>query len=78
MSENKPIFNGEKLKEKRLKIKRNKAYMADLLDITPQSYGEMERGSISPSSPNLAKLCIIFKCSADEFFDVPESFLQKI
>lgn len=71
-------FNGQKLKEKRQILKKTQTEVADFLEITPQSYGEMEKGSIKPNSNNLAKLCIYFDCPIQEFFDIPEKFFAKI
>lgn len=71
-------FNGSKLKEKRELNKKTRSEVAEFLDITPQSYGEMEKGSIKPNSNNLAKLCIYFDCPVQEFFNIPEKFFAKI
>lgn len=70
-------FNGEKLKEQRHLANKTQVEIATILGITPQSYGEMERGEISPSSTNLTKLCILFNCSAETFFDIPTKLLDK-
>ena len=71
-------FSGQKLKEKREFLKKTRTEIADYLDITPQSYGEMEKGLINPNSSNLAKLCIYFDCPIQEFFNIPAKFFAKI
>ena len=70
-------FNGQKLKQKRDKLNKTQAEVAKFLDITPQSYGEMERSLITPSSSNLAKICLFFHCPIHDFFDISENFLRK-
>lgn len=75
MVENELKFNGQKLKEKRESLKKTQTEIALFLEITPQSYGEMEKNFIKPSSNNLAKLCIYFDCPVLDFFDVPKKFL---
>ena len=76
--ENKLKWNGLKLKEKRESKKVSQSAVAEFLNITQQSYGEMERSQIKPDSNNLTKLCIYFDCIAQDFFDVPENFFVKI
>jgi DNA-binding XRE family transcriptional regulator len=71
-------FSGEKLKQKRKSLGKTQTEIASFLEITPQSYGEMEKGEIMPNSKNLAKLCLFFDCIVQDFFDIPEKFLQKI
>jgi transcriptional regulator with XRE-family HTH domain len=75
--ENTLQWNGAKLKEKREKLGKSQTAVADYLQITPQSYGEMERSQIKPDSSNLVKLCIYFDCAAQDFFDIPENFFFK-
>lgn len=75
--ENKLKWNGSKLKKKREAKGLSQASIAEFLNITPQSYGEMERSEIKPDSNNLTKLCIYFDCIAQDFFDVPENFFAK-
>lgn len=76
--EDKLKWNGSKLKGKRETKSVSQVAVAEFLDITPQSYGEMERSQIKPDSNNLIKLCIYFDCIAQDFFDVPENFFVKV
>lgn len=71
-------FNGKKLKNKREIFKKKQTEVAEFLEITPQSYGEMERGLIKPNSNNLAKLCIYFNCPIQDFFNIPEKYFANI
>jgi DNA-binding XRE family transcriptional regulator len=78
MVENELNFNGQKLKDKRESLQKTRTEVAQFLEITPQSYGEMEKSLIKPNSNNLAKLCIYFDCPVQDFFNIPEKFLAKI
>lgn len=71
-------FDGSKLRARRESLKKTQTEVADYLEITPQSYGEMERGQISPSSLNLTKLCILFDCAAQDFFIVPSKIVANV
>lgn len=61
-------FSGEALRLRRKRTDKTQSEIAELIGITPQSYGEMERGQIAPSAANLTKICIVFGASPDEFF----------
>jgi DNA-binding XRE family transcriptional regulator len=78
MTEIQPSFDGSKLREKREKAGKTQVEVAKFLDITPQSYGEMERSQITPSSPNLAKLCLFFGSRIEEFFRYPSDLMTKV
>jgi transcriptional regulator with XRE-family HTH domain len=70
-------FSGTKLKEKRVARSKTQTDVAEFLEITAQSYGEMERGLSKPGANNLAKLCIYFDCPIQDFFAIPENFFVK-
>jgi DNA-binding XRE family transcriptional regulator len=78
MTEIQPRFDGSKLREKREKTGKTQAEVAKFLDITPQSYGEMERSQITPNSPNMAKLCLFFDSPIQDFFKMPEHLVAKV
>lgn len=62
-------FSGKRLKMLRQTLRKTQTETAFLLGITPQSYGEMEKGKITPSSTNLYKLCRVFECEVASFFE---------
>lgn len=74
MAEEQLKFNGQKLKQKRETIKKSQTDVARFLNVKPQSYSEMEKGLINPSSNNLTKLCIYFDCPVQDFYDIPKNF----
>lgn len=78
MAANELTFSGKKLRETRESLGKTQSEVATFLEITPQSYGEMERGDINPNSSNLAKLCILFDCPVQTFFDIPAKFFSKV
>lgn len=78
MKSNDLAFDGRKLKEKRQSAQKTQTEVAKFLNITPQSYGDMEKGGINPNSTNLAKLCLYFNCPVQDFFNIPEKFFVNI
>lgn len=74
----KAVWRGEVLKAKRENLGKTKVQMADVIGITPQSYGEWEANQSKPDSSNLALLCLILDCPSSHFFDIPTKFLAKI
>lgn len=72
----KPVWNGAKLQEKRKLLGKSRYAMAKLLGMASSSYTEMEQSQIKPDSPNLTKLCMLFNCLPEDFFDLPKNFCR--
>lgn len=73
----KPVWNGANLQKKREKLGKSRYAMAKILGMKSSSYTEMEQSKIKPDSPNLTKLCMIFDCLPEDFFDLPKNFYRK-
>lgn len=58
----------EKLKNKRLACNFSQRYVAEYLNISPQSISKWENGSALPSIEFLPLLAECFDCSIDDFF----------
>ena len=58
------IHLGEVLREARLKAELTQADVADRVGVDTEVYGRMERGNLTPSVPNLRKLCMVLRVDA--------------
>ena len=61
-----PLSNhlGEALREARLKAELTQADVADRVGVATEVYGRIERGNLTPSVPNLRKLCMVLRVDA--------------
>ncbi|WP_257455609.1 helix-turn-helix transcriptional regulator [Archangium lipolyticum] len=55
---------GVALREARLKAELTQADVADRVGVATEVYGRMERGHLTPSVPNLRKLCMVLRVDA--------------
>jgi transcriptional regulator with XRE-family HTH domain len=58
------VHLGEALREARLKAELTQADVADRVGVATEVYGRMERGNLTPSVPNLRKLCMVLRVDA--------------
>jgi len=58
------VHLGTALREARLKAELTQADVADRVGVATEVYGRMERGNLTPSVPNLRKLCMVLRVDA--------------
>jgi transcriptional regulator with XRE-family HTH domain len=58
------VHLGTALREARLKAELTQADVADRVGVATEVYGRMERGYLTPSVPNLRKLCMVLRVDA--------------
>jgi len=58
------VHLGEVLREARLKAELTQADVADRVGVATEVYGRIERGNLTPSVPNLRKLCMVLRVDA--------------
>jgi len=58
------VHLGAVLREARLKIQWTQADVADRVGVATEVYGRIERGNLTPSVPNLRKLCMALRVDA--------------
>ena len=58
------VHLGEVLREARLKAELTQADVAERVGVATEVYGRMERGNLTPSVPNLRKLCMVLRVDA--------------
>jgi transcriptional regulator with XRE-family HTH domain len=58
------VHLGEVLREARLKAELTQADVAERVGVATEVYGRMERGHLTPSVPNLRKLCMVLRVDA--------------
>ncbi|HEX8439710.1 helix-turn-helix transcriptional regulator [Archangium sp.] len=59
------VHLGTALREARLKTQWTQADVADRVGVATEVYGRMERGNLTPSVPNLRKLCLALRVDAN-------------
>ena len=67
------VHLGEALREARLKAELTQADVADRVGVATEVYGRMERGNLTPSVPNLRKLCMVLRVDASAAFGLEAS-----
>jgi transcriptional regulator with XRE-family HTH domain len=58
------VLLGEVLREARLKAELTQADVAERVGVATEVYGRIERGNLTPSVPNLRKLCMVLRVDA--------------
>ena len=58
------VHLGEVLREARLKAELTQADVAERVGVATEVYGRIERGNLTPSVPNLRKLCMVLRVDA--------------
>ncbi len=58
------VYLGEVLREARLKAELTQADVAERVGVATEVYGRIERGNLTPSVPNLRKLCMVLRVDA--------------
>jgi transcriptional regulator with XRE-family HTH domain len=58
------VHLGAALREARLKAELTQADVADRVGVATEVYGRIERGNLTPSVPNLRKLCMVLRVDA--------------
>ena len=58
------VHLGAVLREARLKIQWTQADVADRVGVATEVYGRIERGNLTPSVPNLRRLCMVLRVDA--------------
>ena len=58
------VHLGEVLREARRKAELTQADVAERVGVATEVYGRIERGNLTPSVPNLRKLCMVLRVDA--------------
>ena len=64
------VHLGETLRAARAQTVWTQADVAERVGVATEVYGRMERGQLTPSVPNLRKLCALLRMDAGEALDL--------
>lgn len=71
------VFRSDVLKAKRKQCGYKQNEIAEIIGVSPSAYNQWELGLSKPESSNLALLCRLLSCKAEDFFYFPAKFLSK-